>query len=274
MLGLKDLATHYKTVRDTYAFMKAQGYNVIYREAEGLGGPTKNPPTNDDAVLWATRSRHKTMPLSPQEETLLKAATPDEAGIAKLILIGGKQAGAVLQKFLVEGNESLRMQAIKACTEANFGPETAAALAKETNDASSAIRETAIAALGVQANWRNMPAQEALIKLATDTKCEIKERSLAVDAIAAAVKLQIKGSYQDVPLFKALVTLLDDEDAALRAKSFAILAPIMPTDYKPEAAKADRAAAVAKWLDWAENSPKIVPQPPIPPPSPPKKDAK
>src|SRR4029079_12439105 len=64
VLGLKDLATHLKMVRETYARTIAHGYNVIYREVEGLRGPTKNPVSNDDAILWATRMRHKTMALS------------------------------------------------------------------------------------------------------------------------------------------------------------------------------------------------------------------
>ena len=36
-LGLRDLATHLTTVRDTYPRVKAKGYHVIYREFEDMG---------------------------------------------------------------------------------------------------------------------------------------------------------------------------------------------------------------------------------------------
>ena len=272
VLGLKDLATHFKTVRETYVRVKTHGYNMIYREAEGLGGPTKHQPTNDDAILWATRSRHKTMAFSAAEAALIKPysvenATLDLAGIDALILVGGRQAGAVLAPLLDSKTEATRLLSVKTCAEANFGPETAAALAKKLADTSTEVRISAIGALGVQANWRNMPAQDALCQIATDKTWNTAERALALGAIGVAVKFQVKGFYQDLPLIKALITVLDDDDAALRAKAFAILSPAMASTYKPDASKDDRKAEIAKWTEWVDALPaKQVPPPPVPKP--------
>ncbi len=202
VLGLKDIPTHYKWVRETFALAKQHGYNVIYREAEGLGGPTKNPPTNDDAILWATSSRHKTMALSEQETALLETARADEAGAKILALIGGRQAERRIFKLFYgaamddKAKDEWVIAVTRAFSIANFGPKAVANLVDELKDSSAAVRKAIIEALGVQANWRNMPAQDALIKLATDKNGDVKERGLAVEAIGVAVKLQVKGSYQ------------------------------------------------------------------------------
>lgn len=262
VLGLKDLATHFKWVRATYALAKTHGYPVIYREVEGLAGPTRHPISNDDAISWVTKLRHKTMPLSPQEMALIKpyeseaAATalgPDPAAFANLALVGGRQASTVMSKVLEASNENTRLMAAKACEKSNFGPDTAAALAKHLKDSSAQVRKTVIQALGVQANWRLVQAQDALCQVATDIHWDVAERSLAVDAIGVAVKMQVRGYYQDPPLFKALITLLDDDDAGLRAKAFAILSPIPTNMYKPDASKEERRAPISNWQEWLQS---------------------
>ena len=53
VLGLRDLAHHITTVRDTYSRVREKGYHVIYREFEDLGARTYHPPSNDDAIAWA-----------------------------------------------------------------------------------------------------------------------------------------------------------------------------------------------------------------------------
>src|SRR6476646_7418220 len=72
-LGLRDLATHLTTVRDTYPRVKAKGYHVIYREFEDMTSRSYYPPRNDDSVAWATRQRHKLIAPSPEERALLEA---------------------------------------------------------------------------------------------------------------------------------------------------------------------------------------------------------
>ena len=59
VLGLRDLATHINTVRDTYGRVHAKGYHVIYREFDDLGARTFHPASNDDAIAWITRLRNK-----------------------------------------------------------------------------------------------------------------------------------------------------------------------------------------------------------------------
>src|SRR5260370_19938182 len=44
-LGLRDLATHLTTVRDTYPRVKAKGYHVIYRGLEDMGSRSYYPPS-------------------------------------------------------------------------------------------------------------------------------------------------------------------------------------------------------------------------------------
>ena len=47
--------------------MNAKGYHVIYREFEELGARTYHPPSNDDAIAWATKLRNKNVALSAEE---------------------------------------------------------------------------------------------------------------------------------------------------------------------------------------------------------------
>ena len=74
-LGLRDLATHITTVRDTYPRVKAKGYHVIYREFEDMGSRSYYPPSNDDSIAWATRLRNKNIAPSPEELTLTIAGS-------------------------------------------------------------------------------------------------------------------------------------------------------------------------------------------------------
>jgi hypothetical protein len=258
-IGLNDYVTHPPWVRDVYAEIKMLGYNIIYREIPGLGGDTHHPPSNDDAILWATRSRHKTLPLSPEEQALINpyadasAAAelcPNTDVFRSLIRVGGTQTGSVMPPIMGAQDDVTRALAAKSSGLAMFGNEADTALAGRLKDSSKDVRAAALQALAIQANWRYMPAQQALIATATDTTWDLAERGLAVDGIGAAVKLQMGGAFQDPPLFKALVTLLDDPDLTLRTKAFAILSPIMMSGYKPDASEAARQPEVAKWQQW------------------------
>jgi hypothetical protein len=259
VIGLNDYVTHPGRVRAVYAEIKMLGYNIIYREIPGLGGDTHHPPSNDDAILWATRLRHKTLPLSADEQALIKPYADPAAGAAlcpnadifrSLIRVGGPQTGHLMPPIISADTEGTRTMAARSASVAMFGNEADTALAARLKDSSNAVRTTTLEALPLLANWRYRPAQEALIVTATDTTWDLAERLLAVDGIGAAVKLQVGGAFQDPPLFKALVTLLDDQDLSLRTKAFAILSPIMMSDYKPDASAAARQASVATWQQW------------------------
>src|SRR5947208_8541787 len=103
-LGRRDLANHLSCVRDAYQRLQAKGYHFIYREFDELGDRTYHPPSNDDALAWATRLRNKNIEPSPEEAKLLKAfggAPPAPIGgyYPSLALVGGAPAGAVLRKL-------------------------------------------------------------------------------------------------------------------------------------------------------------------------------
>ena len=264
-IGLNDYVTHPGWVRDVYAEIKMLGYNIIYREIPGLGGDTHHPASNDDAILWATRLRHKTLPLSTEEQALLQpysdaaaagALCPNADMFRSLIRVGGTQTGRIMLPILGAANEGTRTMAAASSRLAMFGNEADAAVAALLKDASKPARTAAFGALALQANWRYMPAQQALIATATDAAWDLTERGLAVDGIGTAVKLQIGGAFQDPPLFKALVALLDDPDLGLRTKAFSILSPIMMSGYKPDATAAARATRSCKWQTGWPASPR------------------
>src|SRR5262245_66398055 len=97
-----------------------------------------------------------------------------------------------------------------------FGMSTTEALAKLTTDPSVEVRQSAIRALAMYANWRYAPAQKALIELATNKTADPLDRLNATDALAYAVRLQVKGVRQDPPMFQALVSLLQEKEEPIR----------------------------------------------------------
>jgi hypothetical protein len=257
--GLDDYVTHPPYVRSVYASLKKLGYTTIYREIPGLGGDTKNPLSNDDAIAWASRLRHKTLPLTAAEQAIVapyadkaaaSAVCPDADTFRALLRVGGTQAGQVLPGLLSAQNETARVMAATSAGLSMFGNDADAALASRLDDPSAAVRKATLQALGVAANWRYLPAQTGLIDFATDTARDGTERALAVDGIGLALELQVGGSFQDPPLFQALITLLDDADLLLRTKAFAILSHIMQSGYQPEAPAAARQPEIAKWQSW------------------------
>jgi hypothetical protein len=194
-LGRRDLANHLSCVRDAYARLSNKGYHFIYREFDELGDRTYHPASNDDALAWATRQRNKNIPPSAEESKLLKAAAVAADGYyPSLALVGGAPAGAVLQKLFESKDANVRAAAAETCTHGIFGESTTTALAKLVSDPSVKVRQTAIRALGIYANWRYQPAQKALIQLALDNAAAPAERLNATDALGYAVRFQVKAS--------------------------------------------------------------------------------
>ena len=230
-LGRRDLANHLSCVRDAYSRLREKGYHFIYREFDELGDRTYHPPSNDDALAWATRLRNKNIAPSAEETKLLKAFSgappaPMDGYYPALALVGGAPAGAVLQKLFESKDANVRAAAAETCRHGIFGEATAAALAKLAADASIKVRRSAVGALAMYANWRYTPAQQALIQLATDKGADPLDRLNATDAIGYAVRLQVKGVQQDPPMFQALVSLLQDKDEPVRSTAAGVLAPL------------------------------------------------
>jgi TPR repeat protein len=248
-LGLRDLAHHITTVRDAYTRVKAKGYHVIYREFEDMGARSYYPRSNDDAIAWATRLRNKNLAPSAEELKLLQTPIGSTGGFfPALALVGGAPAGAVLQKLFDSKNVEIRAAAAETCSHGLFGEATVAALAKRLADPAAKVRQAAIRALALNANWRSPAAQQALIRLATDKAADAGDRLSAVDALGQAVKLQVKGVRQDPPMFQALVSLLADKDEPVRSTASVILAPI----YQPGDGTPPRKAPAGGWQQWLD----------------------
>jgi TPR repeat protein len=253
-LGRRDLANHITCVRDAYLRLKAKGYHLIYREFDELGDRTYHPPSNDDAIAWATRQRNKNIAPSAEETKLLKAfngapPAPVNGYYPTLALVGGSPAGAVLQKLLDSKDAHVRAAAAETCRHGIFGQPTVAALANLVADPSIKVRHAAIRALAMYANWRYEAAQKTLIQLATDTSADPLDRLNATDAIGYAVRLQVKGIRQDPPMFQALVSLLQEKEEPIRSTAAGILMPIYEPSREPGQRRRGPEGGWQKWLE-------------------------
>jgi HEAT repeats/Sel1 repeat len=263
VLGLRDLSYHLTTVRDAYARVSAKGYHVIYREFPELGARTYHPPSNTDALAWATRLRNKNLPLSEGEAALLKKFGHRAAPVVnaqgyytELALVGGAQAAPVVQKLLASENPTVRAAAAETCRYAIFNEETISVLATKLKDDSPEVRRSAIHALAANANWRSDTAQHALVDLAVTPGQAItpEDRVGAVDGIVEAARLQINGARQDALLFKALVTLLDDKDEELHTMAANTLAPIRDADFRGDRGRPEQKEPAGGWQHWVEET--------------------
>ena len=253
VLGLRDLSYHLTTVRDAYSRVSAKGYHVIYREFEDLGARTYHPPSNDDALAWATKLRNKNVPLSAEEAQLLKRPqTPVNGYFPDLALVGGVPAGEAVEKLLAAEKPEVRAAAAETCAYAILSEATVAALAKRTQDPSPMVRRNAFRALAVQANWRSEVAQRALIAVATGLEPTVDEndRVSAMDGIVHAARLQVKGVRQDPALFRALVVLLSDKNEELRTMAANTLAPIRDSSFRGDLGRPELKEPNGGWDAW------------------------
>lgn len=225
-LGRRDLDNHLTCVRDAYLRLRAKGYHFIHREFDELSDRSYHPATNDDAIGWAIRLRNKNIAPSAEEAKLLKSTPPMVNGYyPSLALVGGAPAGVVLEKLLASKDAAVRAAAAETCKHGVFGASTTAALAKLATDPALPVRQAAIRALGMYANWRYQAAQQALIALATDKAADVSDRINAVDALTYATRLQVKGIRQDPAMFQALVSLTQEKEEPIRAMAQLAMAP-------------------------------------------------
>jgi len=251
-LGRRDLDNHLSCVRDAYLRLRAKGYHLIHREFDELGDRSYHPPSNDDALGWATRLRNKTIAPSAEESKLLKSPRIVDGYYPTLALVGGAPAGVVLQKLFASPDATVRAAAAETCTHGIFGEATTAELAKLITDPSPKVRQSATRALALYANWRYQTAQDALIRLATDMSASRADRINATDGLGYAVRFQVKGVRQDPPLFHALVALLQEKDEHIRSTASLALAPA----YEPAPAGAQRRRSPeGGWEKWLASLP-------------------
>jgi TPR repeat protein len=266
-LGRRDLDNHLSCVRDAYLRLRAKGYHLIHREFDELGDRSYHPTSNDDAIAWATRLRNKNIPPSAAESKLLKAKPVMANGYyPSLALVGGASAGAVLEKLFLSKDASERAAAAETCRHGIFSASTTVALANLVSDSSAPVRQSAIQALGMYANWRYPAAQSALIQLATDKSADPFDRVNATDALGYAVRLQVKGVRQDPAMFRALVALLQDKEEPVRSAANLSLAPAWepaPAGSTPAGSPRRRSpeGGWQKWLEGIEANANVAPQP-------------
>jgi hypothetical protein len=253
-LGRRDLANHLTCVRDAYLRLKVKGNHLIYREFDELGDRTYHPPSNDDALAWATRLRNKNLAPSAEETRLLRAFSgtppaPVDGYYPALALVGGSPAGAVLRKLFDSKDAGVRAAAAETCTHAIFDRSTTAALGKLAADPSAKVRRSAIRALAMYAGWRYQDAQKTLIALATDKTADPMNRLHATDAIGQAVRLQVKGIRQDPAMFHALVSLLQEKEEPVRSTAAGVLMPLYQPSTEPGQRRRAPEGGWEKWLE-------------------------
>ena len=244
VLGRRDLAHHLTNVRDGYSRVQAKGYRVIYREFDDLGARTYHPPSNDEAITWATRLRNRTLPLSAGERALLASGR-----MADLAAVGHAPA---VEKLFTSPDAAVRAAAARSCAEVNLGEATMEALAALTTDASAVVRREAIRALAVNANWRSPAAQQALIRLSAAAGADHDDRVSAVDGLVNAIRFQVRGVRQDPPVFRALVALLGGKDDELRTMAANALAPIRDPEFRGDAGRPERKTPEGGWDAWLD----------------------
>ena len=135
VLGMRDYSHHIATVRETFDRVRFKGYHVIAREFDDGGERSYHPPSNDDAIGWATRLRNKNIAPSAAEMNLLKpfaknAPAPVSGYYPSLALVGGVPAGTILQKLFTSSDAEVRAAAAETCNHGIFGEATTAALTK------------------------------------------------------------------------------------------------------------------------------------------------
>lgn len=260
----------------------AGGYRFVYREIIGADHGNDllwNRPVMDDAARWLDGLRHKLIlpgeadvallkGLGKAKESELDMQLADPAVWQQLVRIGGPHAWSVAAKAQKSKDARVRTALAKACATVSFSAEPAmAALTKLLGDADAGVRSAAIAALGVHANWRGLPAQTALARFAADRAGDAGERVAAATALAAVLTLPLQGNLaDDAPAVAGVLALLDSEDEAVRAAAAAPLriAAADAFGYDPAASAAARKGAVARCRTWfaersgAANEPKTA----------------
>lgn len=254
VLGMRDLSYHLTNVRDGYSRVQAKGYHVIFREFDELSPRTYHPPSNDDAIAWASRLRNKNLPLSNGEKKLLvaKPVIGHKGYYESLAVVGGVPAGEVLQKLLASSDAKVRTAAAETFSYGIFGEDANVALGTKLTDPVASVRRAAVRALALQANWRSQAAQDALTSFIADPAKAIDsaDRVAAADAIVYATRLQVHGVRQDPGLFKALIEMLKDQDEELRTIANSTLAPIRDREFRGDLGRKELTEPKQGWQAW------------------------
>ena len=244
--------------------LRNKGYRCLYREIKG-GNHTDilgNRDVQDDVARFLHGARHKELPLSKEDTAALgslssKAKSEKNAEAVASILaeaqrVGGAPGGKVIVAALSNPDPEVKKAALATTRTTAYGREVVLAMAKLLKDKSEEVKTAAYRGLGAAAALRYPEALDALVRTARTKKGPVAERTLAIEELGKALKLQFLGAFEDKQAIWSLVLLLDDEDAAVRKASFAELEKLVPDtfQYKPELAVKERKASLAKWASW------------------------
>lgn len=251
VLGMRDLLTHLQTVRDTYSRMNEKGYDIIFREFDELGARTYHPPSNDDGLAWALRHRNKNVSPTPEEMALLKEQTTQDAYFKNFALVGGTPASLILGKLMGSPNAKIRAAAVATCAEMICEEGTLSLLKKTLVDSDAKVRAATLRTLAMNANWRSSAAQKVLIDYVKAPKDPL-DRKGAIDALAFAVRYQVKGVRQDPAMFETFVGLLQDSDEEARTMAANVLAPIRDKDFRGDLGRKELKEPEGGWTAWLQ----------------------
>ena len=211
--------------RDAARDLAAAHYRLVYREYAGekhIYAGTVQIVAQPDAVRWLFTQRLRHAPATPAAAAALVearaaaqgAAGATEAALAPLAELAGKEVDAVLvQALAAAAAPKVRLAAARLCTTRLYGRPVLAALAPLATDKDAELRRTAIAALGLAANWQQADALAALEAVAADAHG--KDRAEATAQLGLAWPLQRLCSNQDAALKGALEALTADRDPSV-----------------------------------------------------------
>jgi dienelactone hydrolase len=212
--------------RDAARDLAAAHYQVVYREYAGekhiYSGPRNLVLSQPDAVRWLFTQRLRHAPATPALAAQVGAARAAAQGaaevkdtaLAPLAELAGTEVDAVLAEALAATAPKTRLAAARLCTTRLYGRPVLAALCPLATDKDTEVRRTAIAALGLAANWQHAETLAALEAVAADAKAA--DRVGAAAQLAAAWPMQRLQSNADPVLKTTLEALANDRDAAIR----------------------------------------------------------
>ncbi len=211
--------------RDAAAALRAAGYPVIYREVAGGVHGFKDPITAvlmPDVARWMQALRNRQTPRAPADALLIENATKAlqdrkvdgkistlAKPFARLLELAGADVDALLALGLSAKDPAVRAGSARVCVGRLFGPDVTTALVPLIDDPNDSVRDAAITALGLRANFQETAAQNALIGVLTEAKRSAKDRSAALAQLAAALHVQRIQSNQDAAIVTALTVIAD-----------------------------------------------------------------
>jgi predicted esterase len=263
--GMLDKTVSAEQWRPSMLDFVKRGHHCIYRLMRDYGHDTGREPCQEDAFRFLRALRNRRLPLGAEDQAFIDQFTDaDKAkrvlgsapSWARVVQIGGPQAAPAVLAGLASDKDGPRGNAATACTTTMFDGRVVAALVPLLDAKGPALRELGVTALTAQAEWDQPGAQAALCDFLAEAKRPAAERRAVAAGLGKVVRIDLQGSFRFARAIWTLVDALDDEDVGVRALALGALEPAkaeaMNFGYKPEAAKAGRAAAVEKWRGWCQ----------------------